>query len=81
MTTDEQPSAFPRAALALNDADEIVEINVEGMTLRDWFAGQALAGCLANTHPVKSGNVGRNDYAFAAYAYADAMLAEREKTP
>jgi hypothetical protein len=44
-----------------------------GMTLRDWFAGQALSGLLAD-HT-------RDDYpdqfAKLAYNFADAMLAER----
>ncbi len=46
-----------------------------GMTLRDWFAGQALAGMMAC--PTISG-----DYLLLAehsYAAADAMLAERAK--
>jgi hypothetical protein len=43
----------------------------EGMTLRDWFAGQALAGMLAR------GNMLAVSGAEAAYQYADAMLAER----
>ena len=52
-----------------------------GMTLRDYFAGQALAGMLANTHykldlSLESGV----DDSFSARAYrvADAMLAARE---
>ena len=46
----------------------------EGMTLRDWFAGQALAGQLACS--VASGT----DYEYAEFAYqlADAMLKARE---
>lgn len=48
----------------------------EGMSLRDWFAGQALAGMLANQRggldPIAA-------HAEHAYLYADAMLAEREK--
>lgn len=54
----------------------------EGMTLRDWFAGQALAGLMA--HP-KCGMVGpgyedrTNCAAREAYALADALLAERSK--
>jgi hypothetical protein len=52
-----------------------------GMSLRDYFAGQALMGFIANPLPgptttfeevVKVG-------AQLAYGYADAMLAEREK--
>jgi hypothetical protein len=45
---------------------------VPGMTLRDWFAGQALAGLLAHT-----GESERNR-AVAAYRYADAMLRARD---
>jgi hypothetical protein len=47
-----------------------------GMTLRDWFAGQALAGMLA-----APGNVAEMDCGERArYAYlnADAMLKARE---
>lgn len=40
-----------------------------GMTLRDWFAGQALIGLIA-----RSGVTGATDN---AYKYADAMLARR----
>lgn len=43
----------------------------EGMSLRDWFAGQALTGLLANTN--NSGVV--QNYAEDAYAFADAMIA------
>ena len=47
----------------------------EGMTLRDWFAGQALAGMLA--YPESSGTI--EAFAKYAYQYADAMMAERGK--
>lgn len=51
-----------------------------GMSLRDWFAGQALAGILAGgfagTIPHDDIN-GGGDAAFFAYQYADAMLASR----
>ena len=43
----------------------------EGMSLRDWFAGQALAGMLANPD--------NHVTAATAYDFADAMLAERGK--
>lgn len=52
-----------------------------GMTLRDWFAGQALAGWLASfgetdRHPVEKGT--QDITAANAYAMADAMLAARK---
>lgn len=49
-----------------------------GMSLRDWFAGQALAGRLAH------GFISRSDapiHARAVYEVADAMLAAREAKP
>ena len=51
----------------------------EGMTLRDYFAGQALAGlCSAqNVAGVWQGNV--PEAAREAYKMADAMLAEKSK--
>ncbi|MBH9537496.1 hypothetical protein [Novosphingopyxis sp. YJ-S2-01] len=47
------------------------------MTLRDWFAGQWVAGCLA------SGAVfeGPDGVAEEAYGIADAMLAARKDQP
>ena len=47
----------------------------KGMSLRDYFAGQALAGLLAcpNTSGVERA------FTLNAYQYADAMLAERQK--
>jgi hypothetical protein len=53
-----------------------------GMSLRDWFAGQALTGLMvmisADKHelPEPKGPVG---CAIEAYRLADAMLAERSK--
>jgi hypothetical protein len=43
-----------------------------GMTLRDWFAGQALVGLLAH-----EGAEGAQHIAKSAYEYADKMLKER----
>ena len=45
-----------------------------GMTLRDWFAGQALAGLLASGGAADWSNDAEN-----AYRAADAMLAAREE--
>lgn len=51
--------------------------------LRDWFAGQAIAGLLANSADVTSTIVKPGELkaraAGAAYRIADAMLAERAK--
>lgn len=44
----------------------------DGMTLRDWFAGQAIMGLLARVHPT-------NTSAKEVYGIADAMIKEREK--
>jgi len=54
-----------------------------GMTLRDWFAGQALGGWLSRGLTVDStkdhiSTIAVN-HAFWAYRCADAMMAEREK--
>jgi len=49
----------------------------EGMTLCDYFAGQALAGYCANVNV--SADCSSADIARTAYHHADAMLAEREK--
>ena len=48
----------------------------EGLSMRDYFAGQALAGCLANDNV--RGSFG--DIASDAYKQADAMIAQREVT-
>lgn len=59
----------------------VEEVN-PGMSLRDWFAGQALSGLLACD---EAGGEGTSRYpelcdaiAEASYAYADAMLIARK---
>lgn len=47
-----------------------------GMSLRDWFAGQALAGLLADS---SNADCGPKGYAHDAYLMADAMLAARKE--
>ena len=52
----------------------------DGMTLRDYFAAKAMQGLLASPKEIPNGQDGTTDYyAMAAYAMADAMIAEREK--
>lgn len=47
------------------------------MTLRDYFAGQALVGLLASTNYDKNPHGYTGDVSRSAYAIADAMLAAR----
>ena len=58
-----------------------------GMSLRDWFAGQALLGMIAHPFPFTNATTGEpipladHTPAFTArhaYSVADAMLAERD---
>lgn len=66
MSKPDNPFAFPLKEPMTHD-----EL---GMTLRDYFAGQALIGLLAGGF-----GGGGNGRCELAYVYADNMLAEREK--
>lgn len=69
MTPADGGAAFPRGgAFGL--------IN-EGMSLRDWFAGQALAGLVANKIALAASDAKRIPE--LAFVIADTMLAERAK--
>lgn len=59
----EKPKAFPT-------------LGESGMDLRDWFAGQALAGQVTNP---EFASCNEEQMAQASYRLADAMLAERSK--
>jgi len=48
-----------------------------GMTLRDWFAGQAIIGLLANGSSAKY--LRSSAEARRAYQVADSLMAEREE--
>lgn len=66
--------AFPRAGFASIDHQHIDQ-GATGMSLRDYFAGQALAGYLYDhTHHKHS----EDHIARCAYILADAMLKARE---
>ena len=47
----------------------------DGMTLRDYFAGQALQGLIARSSGIRVADA--DIMARGCYAYANAMLAER----
>jgi hypothetical protein len=49
----------------------------DGMTLRDYFAGQALQGLIARSSGIRVADA--DVMAHGCYAYADAMLEERDK--
>ncbi len=71
-------AAFPCVNYTRPDGPGVSIMTITGgMTLRDWFAGQALTGMLANDGG--NGGLEERQWAEAAYAQADAMLAEREE--
>ena len=70
--TDTGGAAFPQIA----ELGDIGYRTSGGMTLRDWFAGQALAGYFGYTHAGHQ-NAACKDTAEYLYAMADAMLAAR----
>ena len=78
--------AFPTAGTCDADGRLILYGNA-GMTLRDWYAGQALAGAIANSDVLaaaqetaeKDGKKSKNGLALFCIQIADAMLAERER--
>ena len=53
-------------------------VAVPGMTLRDWFAGQALVGLLSGQYKEQSHH-NLTEIPAEAYLIADAMLEAREK--
>lgn len=81
---DDGGPAFPMTAVYDQEGRGIME-GTSGMMLRDWFAGQALAGICANINsyedtiaPPGEDVVLDIDVARAAYEYADAMIAARK---
>ena len=71
-TIDDGGPAFPCESYGLKNGKETT-VPAQGMTLRDWFAGQALFGLCAHVGPVDK----TKDTIFA-YQIADAMLAARK---
>lgn len=67
--------AFP-SHITFNDALDKALVKHPGMTLRDWFAGQALTGLLTN-YDSHSSNL--TTCAELATLVADAILAELNK--
>lgn len=78
MDRPENPAAFPFVAYSKRAGSESIYSDVtKGMSLRDWFAGQALA----MLPHVGETALSPAEWAHDAYAIADALLSEREKRP
>lgn len=75
----ENPQAFPAQPVYRMPDGCTLATEQGGMTLRDYFAAQAMAATI--NAPFESDNYASNPGRVAEYAYqyADAMLAEREK--
>jgi hypothetical protein len=71
--------AFPVLDNARADGSGSLVCFDGGMTLRDYFAGQALAGLTRDPHFDEWSDYEKKLYAHECYAIANAMLAEREK--
>lgn len=74
MNTDDNPSAFPNPEDAWNSREW-------GLTMRDWFAGQAINGVVAHLGPGQgdSSSGVPATIAEAAYEIADAMMEARKR--
>lgn len=69
-------TAFP-TCVSINSNDEVCE-GTSGMSLRDWLAGQALAG-MSGTRARDGDHFPPSVLAESSYALADAMLAARKE--
>lgn len=81
MTDRDDTPAFPTPFLD-TEAGRVYAERLGGMSLRDWFAGQALAGLCAFSGRIK-GEYSPTPklHAQTAYEYADAMMAARKEKP
>jgi len=76
MTAPKNPPAFPQSYQVKDGYGEYTQHD-HGMTLRDWFAGQAIVSL--NISTLECWSV--QDIAIHVYEVADAMLAAREAKP
>ena len=72
--------------MTINDGSSLSPVThyhvaVQGIPLRDWFAGQALAGMISGLDAKSEGSQAIKPIAEAAYDFADAMLRAREVKP
>ncbi len=81
VTKPHNPNAFSRPYSEYEFGDSYRQEHAQdGMSLRDWFAGQALHGVMANYSDDSIRWAGLQlQMAELAYSLADAMLGERSK--
>ena len=91
MSKPKKPDGGPAYPVTSEDIARTCGLSYEqsaGMSIRDWFAGQALAGMCAgltgfsDDPTAKAAGIITNrprDLSEIAYTYADAMLAARER--
>ena len=71
--------AFPVPSVAWKEkGEDCVAIGTRGMTLRDYFAGQALASILVSPKFIETST---KNIVERAYWFADAMLDQRMEEP
>lgn len=80
--------AFPRPASEDRQSGDQSDGNItiqpqDGMSLRDYFAGRALAGLIANSDipDLMRGGLASEKCAEVCYVLADAMMEERTREP
>lgn len=78
MMADHDIPAFPQSDLSAYGMGPLEKGN-GGMTLRDWFAGQALTGLMSDPGLRPSTLAEFSHMAERLYQVADALLAAREK--
>ena len=67
--------AYPRTPYQHISENKMEWVGMQdGMSLRDWFAGRALAGMLSNSNP---GDRQLEDFVDESYMFANAMLKRR----
>ncbi|RUV84333.1 hypothetical protein EOA60_04555 [Mesorhizobium sp. M1A.F.Ca.IN.020.06.1.1] len=83
MTTEQSLAIFEKVGGPAFPAEWTLpdnsQITCPGMTLQDWFAGQAIAGMFAVCERDERDWPDAANLAANAYRYANAMLAERAK--
>jgi hypothetical protein len=73
--------AFPQSRVQVGEDNSLVETVTGGMTLRDWFAGQALASVIptCNMEDIREDDKTKEMlFARKVYRIADAMLKARK---